>query len=266
MPVGPSPFVLAASAELLHLDLPMEERIRRLHEAGFAVEIWDWTAHDLDLLERLVADGIRLESMTGYVTGDLTTEDGAEEMLRTAAEAVAVGRRLGMARLNLHGTGLGEGGLPVHPVTEVTPAMWLAARSTLARLAELGEREGATFMLENLNLRVDHPGTPFATVGDCLALIESVDSPALTLNLDLYHCQIDEGNLIETCRRALPHIGEIQVADVPGRREPGTGEIGYAGVARALVEMGYTGVVAFEGHASGTTEAALHAFREAFTP
>ena len=265
MPVGTSPFTLAASAEMLHLDLPMEERIRRLHDDGFAVEIWDWSAHDLDLLERLVADGIRLESMTGYLAGDLTTADGADELVRTAAESVAVGRRLGIARLNLHGTGLGQGGLPVHPVTGVTPAMWLAARHTLGRIAELGEREGATFMLENLNLRVDHPGTPFATVADCLALVESVDSRALTLNLDLYHCQVDEGNLIETCRRSLPHIGEIQVADVPGRCEPGTGEISYAGVARALSDMGYSGVVALEGFASGSTEDALDAFRTAFT-
>ena len=47
------------------------------------------------------------------------------------------------------------------------------------------------------------------------------------MNLDLYHAQIGEGNLIELVRRSLPWIGEIQVADVPGRREPGTGEIRY---------------------------------------
>ena len=96
-------------------------------------------------------------------------------------------------------------------------------------------------MLENLNTAVDHPGVPFATAADCLALVEAVDSPHLRLMLDLYHAQIGEGNLIELCRRALPWIGEIQVADVPGRCEPGTGEIAYPAVARALVEMGYAG-------------------------
>jgi hydroxypyruvate isomerase len=142
--------------------------------------------------------------------------------------------------------------------------MWLAARHTLRRIAELGEREGVTFVLENLNTAVDHPGVPFATAADCLALVESVDSPNLRLMLDLYHAQIGEGNLIELCRRALPFIGEIQVADVPGRCEPGTGEISYPAVARALGDMGYTGTVGLEAFASGDSDLALQRFREAF--
>jgi hydroxypyruvate isomerase len=84
--------------------------------------------------------------------------------------------------------------------------------------------------------------------------------------LDLYHAQIGEGNLIELCRRALPWIGEIQVADVPGRCEPGTGEIAYPAIARTLVELGYTGPVGLEGFASGDDELALERFRTAFTP
>ena len=114
----------------------------------------------------------------------------------------------------------------------VTGRMWLTAARTLARIAELGEREGVMFVLENLNTAVDHPGVPFARAADTLALVEAVDSPHLRLMLDLYHAQIGEGNLIELCRRAAAAIGEIQVADVPGRCEPGTGEINYPAVAR----------------------------------
>lgn len=77
--------------------------------------------------------------------------------------------------------------------------------------------------------------------------------------------QIGEGNLIETCRKALPWIGEVQVADVPGRCEPGTGEINYAVVAQALNEMGYRGPVGMEAFAKGDPIAALDAFRRAFT-
>ena len=83
--------------------------------------------------------------------------------------------------------------------------------------------------------------------------------------LDLYHAQIGEGNLIELCRRALPFVGEIQVADVPGRCEPGTGEINYAAVARALAALGYRGTVGLEAFASGDSEVALGRFRAAFT-
>ena len=96
-------------------------------------------------------------------------------------------------------------------------------------------------------------------------MIEAVASPHLKLNLDLYHAQIGEGNLIELIQRAGPAIGEIQVADVPGRMEPGTGEIHYPAIARALHGIGYSGVVGLEGWASGDSELALERFRQAFT-
>jgi hydroxypyruvate isomerase len=143
--------------------------------------------------------------------------------------------------------------------------MWLKARDTLRRIADLAEQHGVTFMIENLNLPVDHPGVPFARIEDTLALVFAVNHPRLRLNLDLYHVQIGEGNLIEWCRKCLPHIGEIQVADVPGRKEPGTGEINYPGVAKALKAMGYRGPVCMEAFASSTAEDALAAFRSAFT-
>lgn len=260
-----SPFVLAASAEMLFVDLPVVERVRAIHDAGLAVEIWDWRGHDLDALEALAADGVRFTSMTGYTTGTLADDAGADELLRTAAESVLVSRRLGTPSLNLHGTGLDGRGLPVVPAAEVTPGMWETARRTLARIAELGEREGVTFVLENLNTAVDHPGTPFARAADTLDLVRGVDSPHLRLNLDLYHAQIGEGNLVELCRAALPWVGEVQVADVPGRCEPGTGEIRYEAVARALADAGYTGVVGLEAWASGDPAEALAAFRRAFT-
>ncbi len=203
--------------------------------------------------------------MTGYVEGNLTRTDGIEAFLRTAEQSVPVAHRLDCPRLNVHGTGLDPQGLPVEPVEVVTGDMWLTARDTLARLADLGEREGVTFTLENLNLEVDHPGTPFARAADTLALVESVDSPGLRMNLDLYHAQIGEGNLIELLRRCQPWIGEIQVADVPGRCEPGTGEINYPAIARALDGLSYAGVVAMEGWASGESGVALESFRSAFT-
>jgi hydroxypyruvate isomerase len=93
-----------------------------------------------------------------------------------------------------------------------------------------------------------------------------VDNPHLRLNLDLYHAQIGEGNLIELLRRAMPFIGEIQVADVPGRCEPGTGEINYPAIALTLSEAGYRGTVAMEAWASGNDETALQQFREVFSP
>jgi hydroxypyruvate isomerase len=256
-----SGFRLAVCAEMVYLDLPFTERVRRIADLGFAVEMWNWAGKDI---KALAGTGATFSSMTGYLSGTLADPAGAEELLRTAARSVEIAERLDCPRLNVHGTGLDATGLPVHPATVVTPAMWLTAARTLTRLAELGERTGRVFTLENLNTAVDHPGVPFGPAADTLALVEAVDSPYLRMNLDLYHAQIGEGNLIQLVERALPLVGEIQVADVPGRCEPGTGEIHYPAVAAALRRLGYQGVVALEAWASDEPDVALARFRRAF--
>ena len=212
------PFTLAACAEMLWRDKPMQWRLRRLTELGFQAGIWDWRAHDLASLEK---SGAIFSSMTGYTTGRLSDDEGAKALLATAREAIEVGKRLNVARLNLHGTGLGEGGIPVAPCEVVTGPMWLKARDTLSRIADLGAERGVTFMLENLNLPVDHPGVPFARIEDTLALVSSVDRPELRLNLDLYHVQIGEGNLISWCGKCLPWIGRFRSPTCPAERSQG---------------------------------------------
>lgn len=255
-------FTLAVCAEMVFTELPLLERIKRIHDAGFAVEIWDWTSKDPAALS---ATGAQFTSMTGYVTGDLITTDGADDLLATAERAIPFAQAIACPSLNLHGTGLGEGGLPVRPIEVVTGDMWLAAARTLSRVAELGEAHGVTFVLENLNTEVDHPGTPFGQAADTLALVSAVGSPHLRMNLDLYHAQIGEGNLVELIQKSAPYLGEVQVADVPGRCEPGTGEVNWPFVARALADAGYEGVVAMEAFASGDSDVALDRFRTAFT-
>ena len=255
-------FTLAVCAEMVFTELPLLERIERIRAAGFAAEIWGWTDKDA---VALAATGATFTSMTGYVTGDLITPDGADDLLRTAEQSIPFAQAIHCPSLNLHGTGLGDGGIPVRPVEVVTGEMWLAAERTLSRIAELGERHGVTFVLENLNTEVDHPGTPFGRAADTLALVSAVDSPHLKMNLDLYHAQIGEGNLVELIRRSAPHVGEVQVADVPGRCEPGTGEIHYPAIAKALRDIGFSGTVGLEAYASGDSEAALSAFRAAFS-
>jgi hydroxypyruvate isomerase len=169
-----SPFRLAVSAEMVFLDLPFLERVRRIAELGFEVELWDWTTKDLEALART---GARFSSMTGYVRGTLANPEGAEELLRTAEQSLRVAERLDCPRLNVHGTGLDDQGLPVVATEVVAPAMWLQAAHTLTRLAGLAERAGRVFTLENLNTAVDHPGVPFARAADTLALVEAVGSP-----------------------------------------------------------------------------------------
>ena len=95
-----SGFQLAVCAEMVFTDLPFIERVERIRDLGFDVEIWDWTNKDLSAL---AATGANFKSMTGYTTGNLL--DGADELLRTAAMSIDASRKLGNPRLNHHGTG-----------------------------------------------------------------------------------------------------------------------------------------------------------------
>jgi hydroxypyruvate isomerase len=256
-----SHFTLAACAEMLWQDRPIEWRCSRLKEMGFGVGLWNWPAHDLAKLEK---SGANFTIMNGYLEGRLADDEGADMLLKSARETAQVGKRLGVARLNLHGTGLGDGGIPIAQMQVVTGPMWLKAQGTLNRICDMAEQAGVTYTLENLN-PLDHPGCPFGSTADVLALVSSVNRPQLRINLDLYHTQIGEGDLLRWCEKCLPWIGEIQVADNPGRCEPGTGEINYAGVAKGLKAMGYNGAIGMEANAADDAGKALEAFRAAFS-
>ena len=77
-------------------------------------------------------------------------------------------------------------------------------------------------------------------------LVRAVDSPRIKLLYDIYHMQVMEGNIIQTLTGNLDVIGHVHVADVPGRHEPGTGELNYANIFAALREAGYDKYVGFE--------------------
>lgn len=254
-------FQLAVCSEMVFTDLPILERIARIHDLGFAVEIWSWDDKDL---AALAATGATFTSMTGYLRGDLVDPHSCDDVVRTAELSIEAAEQLGVTRLNLHTAQLVDGHA-ARPRQRATGQMWLTAARTLERLGDLGAAAGVTFCVENLNTVVDHPGVPLARAKDTLALVEGVGHPNVKMMLDLYHAQIGEGNLIELVRRCGDAIGEIQVADVPGRCQPGTGEIRYEAVAAALRDIGYRGTVGMEAWARGDSATALETFRAAFS-
>lgn len=254
-------FQLAACAEMLWLDKPMEWRAKALDERGFAVGLRKWDNYDLDALEKA---GARFSIINGYLEGRLAGIDGGDMLIASSKETAQVEKRLGVERLNLRGTGLGEGGIPKVQHDVVSSDMWLTARDTLHRICDMAEEEGVNFTLENLNL-IEHPCCPFNRTADVLALVATVNRPQLRINLDLYHTQMGEGDVLRWAEKCLPFIGEVQIADNPGRCETGTGEMNYPVIARALAGMGYNGPVGMEGFAKEDPDKALNAFRAAFT-
>jgi hydroxypyruvate isomerase len=120
---------------------------------------------------------------------------------------------------------------------------------------ELG-KSGIRLVVESLNNR-DVPGFYLVRTSDALALLAEVNHPNVSLQYDVYHMQIMEGNLTATIRENLQHIGHIQIADVPGRHEPGTGEINFPNLFRFIDEAGYKGWIGCEYNPKGKTAEGL---------
>jgi hydroxypyruvate isomerase len=117
-------------------------------------------------------------------------------------------------------------------------------------------KAGIRLLLEPINTR-DIPGYFVSTTRHAEQIMNAVSSDNLWLQYDVYHMQIMEGDLLPTIQRLLPKISHIQIADTPGRHEPGTGEINYAFVLTELDRLGYSGWVGCEYKPSTTTSASL---------
>ncbi len=122
------------------------------------------------------------------------------------------------------------------------------AVAALREAAPLLEKNGVTAIIEILNTYVNHAGYFLYYVRDGAELVDRVGSPNVKLLFDIYHVQIMEGTLIENIRMNIDRIGHFHVGDVPGRHEPGTGEINYRNVFKAIYELGdrFQGSVALE--------------------
>jgi hydroxypyruvate isomerase len=131
----------------------------------------------------------------------------------------------------------------------------------LERVAGAASDGGVVAVLEPLNTKVDHAGYFLDHGVDAFRLVREINAPSLRVLYDIYHMQIMDGDLIATIEANLDVISHFHVADVPGRHEPGTGEINYANVFRRIDGAGYGGFVGLEFRPSSDHDAALMAVR-----
>jgi len=127
----------------------------------------------------------------------------------------------------------------------------------LKKLMPLAEKRGVILCMELLNSRVNHPDYMCDHSDWGIALCKEIGSPNFKLLYDIYHMQIMEGDLARTMETNLQLINHIQLADNPGRHEPGTGEINYRFLFEHLDRIGYQGWVGAEYKPKTTTEAGL---------
>jgi hydroxypyruvate isomerase len=120
-----------------------------------------------------------------------------------------------------------------------------------------------TLVLEPLNVLVNHPGLLVNRSDEAWLIAKSVNRPNVKFMFDIYHQQITEGNLIRNIQNYFDQIGYFHIGDNPGRQEPGTGEINYRNVFKAIYELGYKGILGMEHGLSGgmTKEGLVKCFK-----
>lgn len=252
----------SANLSMLFQEYDFLERFRKAKEAGFAgIEYlfpYQWPAEELAAL--LTRYGL-IQVLHNLPAGDWAAGErgiacipGREAEFRDGVgKAIAYAKTLGCTQLNCL-VGKRPAGVPEQQLVDTLT-------TNLAFAAAMLEKEGIRLLIEPLNTR-DIPGFFLVHTADALAIRTIVNHPNLYLQYDVYHMQVMEGNLIQTITKNLESISHIQIADNPGRHEPGTGEINYANIFRALDADGYAGWVGCEYIPLTTTEDGLRWMRQ----
>lgn len=171
-------------------------------------------------------------------------DDGEREaFLADIRNAVDVARRLNATQMTVV-TGFLDPRVPV----DIQTARVI---DVMRRAGDIMAPHKLTLVMEPLNTRTNHPGVYMQTIAQGYAVARGVDSPAVKILADLYHEQIQSGNLIPALETCWSEIAYLQFGDNPGRKEPGTGEINYATIVRWLRAKAYAGVIGME-HGNAT--------------
>jgi hydroxypyruvate isomerase len=133
---------------------------------------------------------------------------------------------------------------------------------TLKQCASLCEEAGIILEVEPLNGLVDHHGHFLQYSDEAVSVIDQVNSPNVKLVFDVYHQQITEGNVIRNATNYIDRISHYHIADNPGRKQPGTGELNYITILNAIKETGYDGYVGLECGYTIDTDEALKVFKQ----
>ena len=228
-----------------------EEKFAAAAKLGFkAVEILDWTKLDFDKARTEIEksgctlSAILIKSRDPYKQSLIANEHGIvyEDALNAFVDSI--GETLEAAKaMDCKNIVVTTGNERDDVSRQVQHDNVVKA---LKAAAEVVAGSGVTLVLEPLNILVDHKGYYLTTTAEGVEIIKKVGSPQVKLLYDVYHQQITEGNLINNIRDNIEHIGHIHVGDVPGRKEPGTGEIHYKNVFKTIAETGYDKYVVFE--------------------
>ena len=235
-----------------------EENLERVAQAGYhhvelVNEYKKWSEEDSRrILARMQALGISVDAMAGMMAG-FADPSGGDAFLAELKGFIPVAQRLQSGQIIL---------LSGKRIEGVSPqAQHAASITTLKRAAELLRAAGIVGVIEPID-RLENPSIYLDGVNEAFEIVRAVGSSNIKVLYDLYHEQRESGNLIEKLDKNIGEVGLIHVADVPGRHEPGTGEVNYGNIYRKLAQLNYKGVIAMEFYPMGDVVETLRRARE----
>src|SRR5438067_2864067 len=256
----PLPFQLSVMLWTVFRNLPFEQRLQKIADAGYSNielvgEFKTWKDEDFARANaKRKALGIAIDATAGLQHG-ISNPRERDAFLSEVKAILPVMEKLECPSLIV----LSGNVIPGVSHADQHQSCIDCLKTTIP-LVEGKTIDGrpVKLILENID-PVENPKYFLTSVAEGLEIIKAIDHPQVSFLYDLYHEQISEGNLIDKLVKNLKYVSIVHVADVPGRHEPGTGEINYTNILKKLVELKYDGMVAMEFLPTGDPLAALRA-------
>ena len=258
-----APFGLSVMLWTVFRDLPFEQRLEKVAQAGYTNvelvgEYEKWSQQDFDRANAKRKQlGITFDCTAG-LKHSLCNPAERDSLLVEFRQTIPIMRKLDCpAMIFLSGNAVP--GMSV----ESQQQSCVDGLKAVAKLID-GERikgEPVRLLLENIDPE-ENPKYFLTSVARGFEIVKAVNHPQVQFLYDFFHEQIAEGNLIEKLEKNIQHVGLVHIADVPGRHQPGTGEINYKNIFRKLAELKYNRIAAMEFLPTGDPVAELRAARQ----
>lgn len=240
---------ITSSVMLWTLKGTFEEKMEAAAKAGlqsveFVGEHYEWSDADIERTKKLARslklgiDTLSSVPMWGRQKINMVDPAGREAFLKEVSKNLVFAQKLEIPMALLM-TGNAVAGMSFE---QQFSAMVECAK----RCGDLAEKAGITLIVEPLNTKVNHKGYFLSNCVDGLRLMKEANHPRVKLLFDLYHEQVQIGNVIRTALEAMPYVRVFHVADNPGRNDPGTGEMNYSNIYKAISKAGYDGYMTME--------------------
>ena len=235
-----------------------EENLDRVAQAGYhhvelVGEFKKWSDDDYRrILARMQELKISVDATSGVGPG-FADPSGQDAFLSALKALIPAAKRLECKQIILL-SGKRIDGAPAG-------SQHKASIEALKRAADVLSSAGLVAVIEPID-RIENPTIYLDGVSEAFEIAQGVDSPNIRVLYDVYHEQREFGNLIEKFEKNIGQVGLIHIADVPGRHEPGTGEINYLNIYRKLAELRYTGTIAMEFYPTGDIVETLRRARD----